>query len=850
MKQNLKYGFRKSKVARSLCGAVLGAAAIVSLGAVSASADEVSEHPESLATESTVKVESKADVNTAVVDQSGLVKKYDDLQTVAKDKNIEVTEGETVNHKDAKDASEDLNKQGKELAELAQARDQVNAKLEKSVDEAKKVGVTADFAPTVTYKNLKEAEADVDQQVQNIDALVKQVEEAKARLASANNEAKAAGVRLEGQTVISLAKGEEKELETKIAAAEAALKDLAAKQKAMNTAFGNMVSASEKAGLKVKFSGENVVDEKDSQAALKTIQDKLEAAKADLAKVKANNASLAKANENTKSVLSKDSTAKVEGDAYKQSLKVTTNVENSTGKVSIESTSNVDVFYVDVISPSGKKVDSVKTVADLAKLTSFSEKGTYTVNYLFRTKDNKVGSVKGEISIQDKAAKNGATKAEMKFTLKAGTEAKTETKQRDILMPIDGSGSTSGGTSEEVLQDLESTINTMVDGERIMLAFYEVNNSGSYYTTGADDHDRPVSRLMTKAEALSVLQKVKPNKDNNFMGGRWYQELYNAKLLYDFQGKKWSQEIEELFDKVRDKNKTAVVIQLTDSWVPGEEIDGSIVGWAKKNAHTFMSIIYGGADSLANQSMVKAGHPNIYLAKPNGTLVPNDVRSKKILEQIKATTIETVTKKQNLVAKVTIGGSGVTVTKATLKGAVNKELPVKDGKVEFSEQLPDGDYTVEVELSGNGTANLKAVVDGKEVFNRNVDLKAEAGAKGSTVSVVDKFEPVAPQKLQDETKEVTIPKLLLKSKEYALGEVKTEVHKISVSKEIHKVKVDSKPKGDKVASKTLPKTSAVPGSNVAKTDSSAQLALVAAASAASVVSYAAGYGYPRKRKNN
>lgn len=847
MKQNLKYGFRKSKVARSLCGAVLGAAAIVSLGTVSASADEVSEHPESLATESTVKVESKADVNTAVVDQSGLDKKYDDLQTVAKDKNIEVTEGETVNHKDAKDASEDLNKQGKELAELAQARDQVNAKLEKSVGEAKKVGVTTDFAPTVTYKNLKEAEADVDQQVQNIDALVKQVEEAKARLASANNEAKAAGVRLEGQTVISLAKGEEKELETKIAAAEAALKDLAAKQKAMNTAFENMVTASEKAGLKVKVSGENVVEEKDSQAALKTIQDKLEAAKADLAKVKTNNASLAKANENAKSVLSKDSTAKVEGDAYKQSLKVTTNAENSTGKVSIESTSNVDVFYVDVISPSGKKVDSVKTVADLAKLTAFSEKGTYTVNYLFKTKDNKVGSVKGEISIQDKAAKNGATKAEMKFTLKAGTEAKTETKQRDILMPIDGSGSTVFGTSETVLQDLESTINTMVDGERIMLAFYEVNNVGSYYTNGASDKDRPVSRLMTKAEALSVLQKVKPNKDNNFMAGNWYQELLKAKLLYDFQDKKGSYEIEELFDKVRDKNKTAVVIQLTDSWIPGEDIDGSIVSWAKKNAHTFMSVIYGGADSLANQSMVKAGHPNIYLAKPNDVLVPNDVRSKKIQEQIKATTIETVTKKQNLVAKVTIGGSGVTVTKATLKGAVNKELPVKDGKVEFSEQLPDGDYTVEVELSGNGTANLKAVVDGKEVFNRNVDLKAEAGAKGSTVSVVDKFEPVTPQKLQDETKEVTIPKLLLKSKEYALGEVKTEVHKISVSKELHKVKLDSKPKADKVGPKTLPKTSAVPGSNVAKTDSSAQLALVAAAS---VVSYAAGYGYTRKRKNN
>ena len=52
------------------------------------------------------------------------------------------------------------------------------------------------------------------------------------------------------------------------------------------------------------------------------------------------------------------------------------------------------------------------------------------------------------------------------------------------------------------------------------------------------------------------------------------------------------------------------------------------------------------------------------------------------------------------IVKITVGGNGVTVTKAILKGATTKDLAIKDGKVDFSEKLVDGKYTVEFEATG------------------------------------------------------------------------------------------------------------------------------------------------------
>ena len=101
----------------------------------------------------------------------------------------------------------------------------------------------------------------------------------------------------------------------------------------------------------------------------------------------------------------------------------------------------------------------------------------------------------------------------------------------------------------------------------------------------------------------------------------------------------------------------------------------------------------------------------------------------------KASTTEVVKKGANQTVKVSIGGQGVTVTKATLKGAVNKDLPIKDGKVEFSEALADGSYTLEYAAKGNGTLKSLVTVDGKEVGNKTVELKGTPGQKGESKTV-------------------------------------------------------------------------------------------------------------------
>ena len=115
---------------------------------------------------------------------------------------------------------------------------------------------------------------------------------------------------------------------------------------------------------------------------------------------------------------------------------------------------------------------------------------------------------------------------------------------------------------------------------------------------------------------------------------------------------------------------------------------------SKAHAKTFMSVLY--STGRAEVAMKKAGHPNIFVAQ--GEFTKDSDQTKKVLDQIKATTTEVVKKGANQTVKVSIGGQGVTVTKATLKGAVNKELPIKDGKVEFSEALADGSYTLEYVL--------------------------------------------------------------------------------------------------------------------------------------------------------
>lgn len=828
--------FRKTKAFGLASGIALGAALLV--GANTVSADEVKSGGETTSA-TTVATETKAPVvtdtagastvanataknqgvtaetkeasKTEVKDQAGLDKKYSDLKEQAKKLDVEVKEGKKVTHDTVEKASKDLGEQSKKMEGLAKGRDEANAKLQKTIADAKAVGINVQLDKKVTYDVLAKGEEDVAKQVKELNALTEKIKDAQGRLSKAVETAKQAGVKFEGVKTIDLKDGNVEAFSKQVEEAEKALNEVVTQQKAVEAELNKVVAEAKAKGVNVSIEGETVVEPKDAQKVIAEAKAKVAKAIADAeAKnktIRENNAKVNEANKNAKAELVSGSTATKNADgSYTQFVSVKNEKAGSKWNGSVVNSGSADIVSAKLVSPSGKetvfangKVDSSKTL---------DEVGEYKLVYTFKAKDNAAGSISGKLSVEGQTGQNGKTAGSVAFATKSTEQVSSEFKPREILVPVDGSGSTSGGTSEPVLQDLTTIANSMNDKDRVMLAFYETNNVGSYYTMGAEDKDRPVSRLMSKQELLDVLAKVKPNKNNNFMASSWYQELFKGNLMYDFQGKKGSQEIEELFDKVRNKDVTAVVIQLTDDWkMPDEQIDGSIVDWATKNAKTFMSVIYGDAESRANKSMVAAGHPNIYLAKPNGSLIPNEERSKKISEQIAATTIEKVTKGEAQTVKITVGGNGVTVSKATLKGATTKELTVKDGKVEFSEKLTDGNYTLEFEATGNGTATAVVNIDGKEVSKKVVEVKSTAGTNGATSVKEDKLQST---KLSNSIKEVEpaavkLTKVSLKVAEPKAGEAVTKAHEIGVSSEVHPVDV-AKKAVIKEASRKLPHT--------------------------------------------
>ena len=820
--------FRKTKAFGLASGIALGAALLV--GANTVSADEVKSGGEttsattvatdvaktSTATDTNTQnqgatAETKEAPKTEVKDQAGLDKKYSDLKEQAKKLDVEVKEGKKVTHDTVEKASKDLGEQSKKIEEFAKGRDEANEKLQKAIADAKAVGINVKLDKKVTYDVLAKGEEDVAKQVKELNALTEKIKDAQGRLSKAVETAKQAGVKFEGVKTIDLKDGNVEAFSKQVEEAEKALNEVVAQQKAVEAELNKVVAEAKAKGVNVSIEGETVVEPKDAQKVIAEAKARVAKAIADAeAKnktIRENNAKVNEANKNAKAELVSGSTATKNADgSYTQFVSVKNEKVGSKWNGSVVNSGSADIVSAKLVSPSGKetvfangKVDSSKTL---------DEVGEYKLVYTFKAKDNAAGSISGKLSVEGQTRQNGKAAGSVAFATKSTEQVSSEFKPREILVPVDGSGSTSGGTSEPVLQDLTTIANSMNDKDRVMLAFYETNNVGSYYTMGAEDKDRPVSRLMSKQELLDVLAKVKPNKNNNFMASSWYQELFKGNLMYDFQGKKGSQEIEELFDKVRNKDVTAVVIQLTDDWkMPDEQIDGSIVDWATKNAKTFMSVIYGDAESRANKSMVAAGHPNIYLAKPNGSLIPNEERSKKISEQIAATTIEKVTKGEAQTVKITVGGNGVTVSKATLKGATTKELTVKDGKVEFSEKLTDGNYTLEFEATGNGTATAVVNIDGKEVSKKVVEVKSTAGTNGATSVKEDKLQST---KLSNSIKEVEpaavkLTKVSLKVAEPKAGEAVTKAHEIGVSSEVHPVDV-AKKAVIKEASRKLPHT--------------------------------------------
>ena len=87
-------------------------------------------------------------------------------------------------------------------------------------------------------------------------------------------------------------------------------------------------------------------------------------------------------------------------DAFKNTALVKAPV---TGSLMITPESGINVKSVSVTTPSGKTIDSIKSLSDLSKLKNFDEKGTYKVNYTFTASNlSKEATINSKLSIGDK----------------------------------------------------------------------------------------------------------------------------------------------------------------------------------------------------------------------------------------------------------------------------------------------------------------------------------------------------------------------------------------------------------------------------------------------------------------
>ena len=254
------------------------------------------------------------------------------------------------------------------------------------------------------------------------------------------------------------------------------------------------------------------------------------------------------------------------------------------------------------------------------------------------------------------------------------------------------------------------------------------------------------TKLLTKEEALSIIDgllKVNaPNEPNptytNYV--HYFKELAEILGNYRYLNESSSDSVpfEDIVTELTKPTDTISVIQYTDGWMDSgakkEVMDQSFANWAKKRAKTFMSVINRNKvfdeDTNTMQSineMKALGHPNIY----DMTGKEKSVVDAEVVKQFMETaTVKVQTSKgADQTAQVAIGGDGIKITKALLKGdKVNKELPVKDGKVDFSEKLPDGDYSIVYSFTGGGTATGTVSLDGKEVAKKSDSIKNEGGA--------------------------------------------------------------------------------------------------------------------------
>ena len=368
-----------------------------------------------------------------------------------------------------------------------------------------------------------------------------------------------------------------------------------------------------------------------------------------------------------------------------------------------------------------------------------------------------------EVKTTENTVENGVDKTgsnELNFK----AQAPTNTSKTNEIEPLttthiyDTSVSYAGKLKASLLQSrkiIEANTNPQ---SKHILQTYAVNFTDSYVAVGVNDENTlknnygVSSLLLTKEQALGLIDKLMEIKHPSEKGspfqkeGDYYIAVAKAfgELGYKTDTPGTKVPFEDIVTKLTKPTDTISVIQYTDGWGEGrEEMDPTFANWAKGRTKTFMTVVnrneVSSRDTNSNESinqMKKLGHPNIYDATGKDPKVVDAEVLKQFMET--ATEKVKVTKGEDQTAKITIGGAGIEVTKATLKGKnVSKDLPIKDGKVDFTEKLPDGDYTISYNFTGVGTVTASVSLDGKEAAKKMDSLKNEGGAVTADFRTVD-----------------------------------------------------------------------------------------------------------------
>lgn len=439
----------------------------------------------------------------------------------------------------------------------------------------------------------------------------------------------------------------------------------------------------------------------------------------------------------------------------------------------------------------------------------------------------------------DVAAIAGKGNGVLNFTTKAPISTNTENQIEPLttVHVYDYSSSYAGKVKDSLRLSKKIIEANKNENSKHILQLYPDNYSQTSYhawtkskLTGTQGIS---SKLLTKKEALEVIDKLlkinsPSEKDATYQNyGQYFQGMADALGSYRYVNESNNEAVpfEDIVTSLVKPTDTVSVIQYTDGWMDSgkvEVMDKSFAEWAKKRAKTFMSVVNRNQvtenDTNSMQSinqMRELGHPNIYDMTGKDPKTVDDEIIKQFLET--ATVKVTAKKGENQTAKITIVGNGVKVLTAKLKGAVTKDLPIKDGTVDFSEKLADGSYTVEFTAEGNGAVTAKVAIDGKEVDVKTVTLKETAGKKGTSTSD-EKVTPAVDEVIQVGTKpkveKEKIPYQTVEEKDPTLaeGERKVKVKGIEGTKtstmtykldektgEVKpSVKVDEQPKTDEV----------------------------------------------------